>query len=118
MSVVAPCEADAAATSADGAAGDPRSTSVCVSCSASSVMRRLELAFERDGSGLALAGRCWPPWPGAEIEVLAGSTRIAALLHADGTFRVAGLFGGARHVNVVLRGDGSPAIALLKLPVT
>lgn len=89
-----------------------------IGCTAGDLMRRLEVSFEREGRCLALVGRCWPAWPGAEVEVLAGPDRVARPLHEDGTFRVDGLPGDVVHVNVVLRGEGWPAIALLKVAVT
>lgn len=80
-------------------------------------IRRVELRLLQAQGGVILRGRCWPAWPGAEVEVAANARRVAALLADDGTFEIRGLPAGTRHANVVVRGPGAPAICVLKLPV-
>ena len=79
--------------------------------------RRVELQVERRPDGLAVSGRCLPAWPDAEVEVSAGFARRVAPLESDGAFCITGLPSACRHANVVLRGPGAPAIAVLKVPV-
>ena len=82
-----------------------------------STARRLEIDVRRTPQGLEVSCSCRPAPEGLEVEVCAGEERRVQPVPADGRVAIGGLPPDCRHVNVVVRGGGLPAMAFLKLPV-
>lgn len=82
-----------------------------------STARRFEMEVRRTPTGVEVECSCGPAPEGLEVEVRAGDERRAQPVPADGRLVLGGLPTDCRHVNVVVRGGGLPAIAFLKLPI-
>lgn len=79
---------------------------------------QIDVRVVRTAQGeIDVTGQILPPWPGARVELEAGSTRRTAELGAGGEFLLRGIDVGRARLALKLRGEGSAAVEVRDVPL-